>query len=189
MKNWIDIGSDVNWEDHGGTWAKKAKDGSWYVLRFENMCEAVGREWGDRDPYLAEIKRIDFSELSEEQLRSARSCIGAEDECSVEEQLYACHAYGHGAPVDSFYGRRADRVRAEARRAADRYAADAAGLAKRLARPVNAIGSTAAEYGRGDINAALNRGPFDPTKQLMRHMHGMERDPLSEKSRKGVLST
>jgi hypothetical protein len=35
------------------------------------------------------------------------------------------------------------------------------------------VGSTAAEYGRGDIDAALNRGPFDQGKNLMRKLHGM----------------
>lgn len=46
-------------------------------------------------------------------------------------------------------------------------------LAASLARPVNKIGSTAAEYARGDIKSALSRGPSTPEQGLMRHLQGM----------------
>lgn len=177
MRGWTDIGSDVSWDDYGGKWAKKARDGTWYVIVFENMLDCVGeREWGDRPPYLATVKRVALAELSSDQLRTARECVGANETdegwrevCQVE----ACIAYGHGAPLEEFEGRRALSVRAQARRAAEGFMRDAASLAKHLARPVNAIGSTAAEYGRGDVTAALERGPFDDRKNLMRKLSGL----------------
>ena len=34
MPGWTDIGSDVSWDDYGGKWARRARDGSWYVVDF-----------------------------------------------------------------------------------------------------------------------------------------------------------
>ena len=42
MKRWTDIGSDCNWADYGGKWARKAKDGAYYILDFTNMYDACG---------------------------------------------------------------------------------------------------------------------------------------------------
>jgi hypothetical protein len=63
---------------------------------------------------------------------------------------------------------------------------DAALLAERLARPVNRIGTTADEYGRGDIDAGLDRGPASQEKNLMRKLHG--KSPLPEPAADSLLS-
>jgi hypothetical protein len=43
-----------------------------------------------------------------------------------------------------------------------------------MQRPVNALGSTAAEYMRGDLDSAMQRGceAGDPTARLVAKMHG-----------------
>jgi len=176
VKRWTDIGSDVNWVAYGGRWARKARDGSWYIVAFTNGPEAAGRDWTS-DPYVAEVTRIVLSELSDAQLRSARECVGAEDGIDEIAQVEACVMYGHGAPLETFYGRRADSVRAKARRFAETMMRDEKHLKTQLARVVNGIGSTAEEYGRGDLSAALGRGPFDTAKQIVRHMQGLPRVP------------
>lgn len=60
-------------------------------------------------------------------------------------------------------------------------------LEERLDRPVNRIGSTAREYGKGDTESALHRGPFDTGKQIMRKMHGLEPEPKEHKVMFGTL--
>ena len=50
---------------------------------------------------------------------------------------------------------------------------DTVALETARARPVNQIGSTAAEYGRGDLDSALERGPCDMGKQIMRRLQGL----------------
>ena len=178
LRGWTDIGSDVNWEDYGGKWAKKAKDGSWYVIDFTNMVEACGKEAEDC-PYVCEVKRVDLSQLTEEQLKQAYDCCGVdldEVEAKYHEvvKIEACVGYGFYQPLESYSGAKwPARIRAQARRYAETCMRDAALLADRLARPVNKIGSTAEEYGRGDIDSALDRGPFDTGKNLMRRLHGL----------------
>jgi hypothetical protein len=192
MKGWIDIGSYINWEDYGGKWARRAADGSYYVLDFTNMLEACGEEAADC-PFVCEVKRVDLSDIPDERIKSALQCVGLRflgdaivsdsgDEVAPAGDtrrrelvlVEACVSYGCTQPLESFSGAKYPaRIRAEARRYAESLMKDAAALQVRLDHPVNAIGSTAAEYGRGDIDSALNRGPFDTGKNLMRRLHGL----------------
>ena len=186
-RGWIDIGSDGSWEDYGGNWARKSPDGSYYVVVFTNMIDACGeRDLGDGDKFLAEVRRVVLSDIDSETLRQARKCVGLDLE-TVDEphrelaQVEACSSYGAYAPIESFSANGwASRVRSQAFRCAEQMMKDAAAVEVAMAKPVNKIGSTAHEYMRGDINAALDRGPFDPTKNLMRKMHGLP--PESEET-------
>jgi len=195
MRGWTDIGSDVNWGDYGGKWARRAKDGSWYVLDFTNMWDACGEEdcKADRQAqYVCEVKRVNLSTLPIDRIKSALACVGSrmtvegivsdsgdliaakDSEGHMLAIVEACVSYGAVEPLNSFGGDNyPSRVRADARRYAETCMKDAALLAERLARPVNRLGSTAAEYGRGDLDAALNSGPFDTAKNLMRKLSGM----------------
>jgi hypothetical protein len=196
MKGWTDIGSDASWDEYGGKWAKRARDGSYYVVDFTNMWDACGEEECKRDgqaKYVCEVKRVDLSDLSSESIKSALDCVGlrlgvdgiVSDQGDVIAApgdlrrgelvlVEACVSYGNAQPIDSFSGDNySSHIRADARRAAEAFMRDAVALETRLERPVNRIGSTAREYGRGDLNSALSRGPFDPTKNLMRKLHGL----------------
>jgi hypothetical protein len=188
MRNWIELGSDVNWIDYHGMWARQAPDGSWYVLRWTNLLDAGGEEFADT-PYECEVKRIDLDDTPAEQIKSALECCGlrATDEGIISggdivaagDKIPLCLVecliqYGGGAPLETFTGKRyPTRIRAEARRYAEECMRNMPLLAKQLARPVNRIGSTAEEYGKGDIDAALARGPFDTAKNIMRKLHDL----------------
>ena len=195
-KTWQDIGSDVSWDDYGGKWAKRARDGSWYVVEFTNMYDACGEDECKRDgqnQYCAEVHRVDLTDLSPEKIKSALDCVGLTmrsngaiwDSQGIEYAtsyddpkreiviVEACVSYGAKQPIDSFSSNRGPiKLRNEARRSAESYMRDAVALESRLDRPVNRIGSTAREYARGDINAALFRGPIDQTKAIILKMHG-----------------
>lgn len=187
IAGWITGCSDCNWVDYHGMWLKKAKDGSWYVLRWNNLVDAMGeqgaKEYGAQ--YECSVYRVNLFELSEDKINSALESCGWEIEgdhivsdydggvvsgpdyfepCLVETLV----SYGLGAPLESFSGNvRPLSVRAKARRFAMACMKDAALLAKQLSRPVNAIGSTAEEYGRGDIESALWRDPTSPRNELL----------------------
>ena len=195
MKGWKELSSDVNWVDYHGAWARRAPDGSWYVLRWTNLLDAGGREF-EATPFECEVKRVVLASVLPEEIDSAlRSCgwrlengtVVSEcgdtvtdefvDLCIVE----CCIGYGLGEPLETFTGAKHPmRIRAKARRYAERCMKDAALLESRLDRPVNKIGSTAREYGRGDIDSALHRGPFDMSKQIIRKMHGLP--PVGDES-------
>lgn len=201
MRGWTELCSDMNWEDYHGMWCKKAKDGSFYVLRWTNLLDAGGSDFEDQ-PYECEVRRIDFSELpSEEVERALRSCGYREERGHGPVRLHAivnehdgsivvddikqvilvkvecCIQYGLGAPLETFLGKvRPKNLRATARRYAEELMKDAKRLEERLDRPVNNIGSTAREYGKGDLTSALLRdtpGTDPVSMRIMRKMHGI----------------
>lgn len=191
MRGWIELCSDVNWIDYHGMWAKNARDGSWYVIQWTNLVDACGerdaKEMGGE--FSCEVKRLDLGDVGKKEIDSALQSCGyrieagevvseggdvVADGAHFEACIVECAIqYGLGAPLESFGGsKRPLNIRANARRYAESCIRDSALLAERLARPVNRLGSTAAEYGRGDLDSALNRGPFDTAKNLMRKLHG-----------------
>jgi hypothetical protein len=52
-KTWYDLGSDVNWPDHGGTWGRPAptesEPGRWAVLRFDPDTSTTHYGYVDTD--------------------------------------------------------------------------------------------------------------------------------------------
>ena len=164
MKTWTDIGSDVDWEQYGGKWAKAdpAHPGRYYVIEFVNMEEACGSDNEGHDKYLCEIKQVDLNEIPDDELKSAFDCCGYDlddpdyqsDMCKVE----ACASYGISAPMECFGSNTyASRLRAKARRYADELMADEALVQSQLDQTVNGIGSTARDFGQGNTMAGLDR--------------------------------
>ena len=172
---WSVLTGDISWETYGAKWCKKAPDGSWWVLRFEN-CE----EWGDgATGYSCDIQRIDLASVPSAEIASALSSCGLK--ISQEEEAIICphngniiakssddhfemvlveclSGYGTYAPMGEEIGESyPERVRAAARKAADEMMADTAATAVALAKPINRIGTTAAENGRGAVLAPLHR--------------------------------
>jgi hypothetical protein len=182
MRGWTDIGSDMSWEDYGGKWARRARDGSWYVVDFTNMYDACGEgecKRDGQDQYVCEVKRVDLADLDADTLKRARDCVGLNLDDIAEEhreiaQVEACVSYGCSQPLDSFSGNvRPANVRANARRAAEALMRDAVALEAKLETPVNRMGATAREYARGEIMPALTRDPERPENALMLKMVGM----------------
>lgn len=173
MKGWIELCSDVNWADYHGLWAKKARDGSWYVLQFTNLVDAGGSDFADT-PYECQVKRLDLDELSANKVADALRSSGwkkdgatgaivntydGSEVCAAEHTETAlvecCIQYGQGAPLADFTGKHyPERVRAQARRFALECMKDADKLEERLDRPVNAIGTSARNYGLGILFAS-----------------------------------
>ena len=96
LKGWTDIGSDINWQDYGGRWAKRLRPGAYLVLRFENMEECCGADHNPDELYIAEVLCVDLREVTESgALTSAlRSCgvkldarpIGEDDEIRLVQE-------------------------------------------------------------------------------------------------------
>src|SRR5512146_137222 len=94
-RTWVDIGSDVNWQEYGGLWARKVDKVRYQVIRFENT-----NDWGESPGYryhcdLSEV-RLDSPHLTE-----ARRCCDVDDEQAKEPLalVYAMHSYGCVAPL------------------------------------------------------------------------------------------
>jgi hypothetical protein len=179
MKDWMFLTGDVNWEDYGAKWCRKDASGVWWVLDFSNK-----EEWGNgARGYYCEVKRLDLAEVHPTEIKSAlRSCgwridpsrpaivneydghnvhgnyVIAEGLDNMEPVLVECLVgYGVSAPMGSEEGTHPTHVRAAARRLADELMADEKRAEAALAKPVNKIGSTARDFGRGDSLAGLRR--------------------------------
>jgi hypothetical protein len=180
QEGWVDLCSDVNWEDYHGMWGKKGPDGAWYVLKFTNMIDAAGergaKEMGIR--YECALVRVDLAALpAEKKFATLREFSGWErqdDEAREQTIVYGLASSGCAAPLheeqDWNYPAR---VRAAAKREADAIMNDYDRRESLLDRPFNAIGTTAREVGQDDLLAGLRRHAVnpqaepDPKKDLM----------------------
>lgn len=167
MRNlWIDIGSDVNWIDYGGVWARQVDATRWFVLQFANCAD-----WGDTG-YDVELSEVD-TEADPQTLARACDCVGLDqDDATPLELVAAMHSDGAKAPLYSQAGTNAHQLVRAARREARVLIADSDVYRARMDRPVNAIGSTAREYQAGDIRSAVLRGVSegDPRAEIMLRM-------------------
>lgn len=155
-RNWTDIGSDVNWVDYGGTWARKMSDTEYLVLQFEN-CE----DWGDgATGYHVSLSQVD---LDSPQLESAmKSCDCPADGLDtfgdpIAPENYrlckvsSCVLYGAKAPLFQESGRNVRKLVAAAKREARTLMTDREAMSDRLDQPVNAIMTSARNYRDGKI--------------------------------------
>jgi hypothetical protein len=151
-KAWIDIGSDMNWSDYGGRWARHITGTRYHVIRFEN-CE----EWGDGTTgYHCDLQEVD---TSNPQLESALSCSGMTTADLADLQypnrewakVEALSSYGAYAPLWQQAGTNSHALLRAAKRESRLLATDNDAYTERMDRPVNAIGTSARNYGLGII--------------------------------------
>jgi hypothetical protein len=118
------------------------------------------------DQHCDKVSRVDLSEVPESELTSALECCGVDlEEYEAEHaemipwvKVECLVDYGAAAPMGDYsHPHRADCARAEARRAVEEMIADSDHTDRLLDRPVNGIGSTARDFGRGDCMAGLDR--------------------------------
>ena len=151
-KAWIDIGSDCDWQGHGGRWARHIEGTRYHVIRFEN-CE----EWGDgATGYHCDLQEVT---IDNPQLDGARKCVGiAEDWCDeygeplpALAKVEALSSYGAYSPLWQDASANSWALIRAAKRESRLLATDSAEYEDRMDRPVNAIGTSARNYGLGRI--------------------------------------
>lgn len=154
-KAWTDIGSDVNWADYGGLWARHIEGTRYHVIRFENC-----REWGDgATGYHVELSEVT---LDNPQLESALASNGLTmaDMSEIQERgrewakVSALHSHGAKAPLFQNASANSWALLRAAKRESRLLQRDQSEYSDRMDRPVNAIGTSARNYGLGIIFAA-----------------------------------
>ncbi len=168
-KTWIDVGSDVNWQDYGGTWARKVAPGRYHFINFGNWEDMVGGDAAGGPTYNCALSEVDLNLIPQDEVDSAAEFCDLDswidDEVDVEVDVEvkllaiatACHSYGCKAPLEEWNSHNARKLIADARRLS-RSLDDDDLHAAAMERPVNRIGSTAAEYMTGDMSSATLRG-------------------------------
>lgn len=186
---WKWLTGDMSWEDYGGAWFKRLKGSrTYFIVRYEN-----GHEHDKELPrHMFSVVSVNVGEMDAKRLGDIlRSCgwradngaivtdfgdvVAKYDDLDTWDRVVVEAALGYGAyaPLADFNGEKhVLRLRAEARREAETLMRDEDARAERLHRPVNQIGSTAAEYARGDIYSALSRPPETLKKKLLRKIMG-----------------
>lgn len=166
-EGWVDLGSDVNWEEYDGMWGRPASHepaGVWYILRFTNMVNACGErsatEMGIR--YECTVLRVDLTALTRGKKEAVLAEFGDteewDDAARTSGLVYGLASSGCAAPMheESSWNYPA-RVRAAAKRAADKMMNDYDLRETQLDKPYNAIGTTCREVGQDDLLAGLRR--------------------------------
>jgi len=150
---------DVNYVDYGGKWIRQVSEYRYHVIELVNMVDACGSD--ATFTYCVDLSEIDLEEVTDENIKSALSCVGL----SLNEAfrygplalVEALHSYGCKAPMGDFCGNNWRKHMKEAR-ALSRELDDPSAHAERMNRPVNRIGATAKEYMKGDMRSAVMRG-------------------------------
>ncbi len=169
-RTWHDIGSDVNWIDYGGHWARRIDDTRYHVIRFDNLAEHTGDETAGYHVQLSEVS------IDSPQLADALKCCGLEgweDHTKLPLcQVEALASYGAYAPLWQAAGKNAHSLIRQAKAESRRLSASPEAYEQAMDRPVNAIGSTAREYAAGDMLSGVLRGVADgdPRAELMLKM-------------------
>jgi hypothetical protein len=171
--------SDVDYEN-GRMNARKVGAHAWQFLEMIDVHSATGEDTGPR--YACEVKYVDLASLSPDTIKSAvESCGSPEYASDPRAVAEMCAQYGAAAPLHSENGNNRREVMRAAYRAADDLLSPDT-FSDAMARPVNALGSTAEEYMRGDLDAAMARGveSGDPSARLLAKMHGIPDDAIND---------
>jgi hypothetical protein len=207
-QGWIDICSDVNWQDYHGLWGIRIDMGEWYLIKFTNMAEHFSEEELKEYPqFEAQVLYVNLNDIDKKELKNACDCCGYGNSdwnhghVPIGNELMminACASYGTAANLDTVESNvHALRVRASAKRIVEAYIADKDSLEDELDKPMNAIGTTKREQAKGNILGGLERyavdlscGTEDPNtegnqrKNLMLKLYGVNTESLIPQSNK-----
>lgn len=169
---------DINPNEYGGGFWRLVSDRAFQFIELTNMDEACGSDNEGQPRYVVELSMVDLKAIPQSELDAAVRSCGTETEASKAsdpDMAYTVWQYGLRAPLGSWSGNNAHKLLRAAKSRAHELRNDAAELAEQMAAPVNAIGSTAAEFMRGDINAAMARGIQEgrTDARIMGKMHGL----------------
>lgn len=172
---------DRNWLDYGGVWMRHVDGERFHFIRLDNMDEACGRDNEGHPTYSVDLSEVNLSTVTPSEITSAMQCYGidrrdimTDDDDGNAATLAECvRSYGIASPLHSVRTNNAHKGITECRRESYRLTRDAEAYEAAMERPVNAIGSTAREFGRGDLNSALVRGleAGDKTARIIGKMY------------------
>ena len=146
-----------------------------------SIGEAEAKECGK---WAVDLKEIDLDLLTDKQINEVLRFIGQDTtpdpRMNDEWMVDACADYGCAAPLFQGQGNNRGKLIAQAKRES-RELDDPIKHEAAMDRPVNAIGSTAREFGQGDFTSAMLRGASqgDPKAKLMLKIHGAKDEDIN----------
>lgn len=169
---------------YGGKWIRHIAGPRYHVVRLDNMDEACGSDNEGSPRYHADLSEVDISDT--ENVRQAlESCgwDGFPDESDPHRGLAlaeALHSYGCTAPLWQEAGGNGWALIRQGKAESRMLESDPEALDERMNTPVNALGSTAREFQRGDIESAIVRGiqAGNRNAEIVAKMHGATADDI-----------
>lgn len=155
---------DRNWLDYGGVWSRHVADKRFHFIELTNMDEACGRDNAGHPTYDVQLSEVDLDTVPSAEVASAMQCCGLDRHdvmvmgMSAEALAETVRSYGVSSPLHSVSSNNAHKAIAECRAESYRLTQDETAYEAAMSRPVNALGSTAREFGQGDLHSALLRG-------------------------------
>jgi hypothetical protein len=158
----------------GGTFLRHVADRRYHAIRFDNMDEACGRDNEGRETYHGSLVEVDLSVAN---LQSAAECHGEDAEDHDDEALaFMVAGYGEYAPLHDEASNNGHKLIRELKAESRLLEDDSDAYEAAMNRPVNALGATAREFQRGDMDSAMNRG-LRANEQNAQLMAKIERRP------------
>lgn len=168
---------DVNWLDYGGVWCRHIDGRRFHFIELTNMDEACGRDNEGHPTYSVTLSEVDLEDVPEAQqadaLRSCGSDTGRPEHLDDSALAEIVRSYGIASPLREESTNNAHKGIAACRAESYRLTRDDKAYRQAMARPVNRIGSTAREFGRGDLTSGLVRSARagDPNAQIIAKMY------------------
>jgi len=151
---WLYSG-DVDVLGYGGTFLRHVADRRYHAIRFDNMDEACGSDNEGQDTYYGSLVEVD---LNEADTQAAAQSWGMEDEDNDDVTLaFMVASYGEYAPLQNESGNNGHAIIRSLKRESRELEADPEAYEAAMSRPVNALGATAREFQRGDMDSAMDR--------------------------------
>lgn len=127
-RTWYDIGSDINWIDYGGNWARQITATTYHVIRFDNMLEALGeRDFAESGSARYNVQLCEVDIESDSLVDALRSCGTGDEEANnlPLNKVAALSGYGAYVPLESYSGNNAHILLQQAKRESRRLQRDA----------------------------------------------------------------
>jgi len=148
-----------------------------------DMNAYCGRDNEGQPKYCVELSLVDLDVIPASNVESAIASCGWDDDMEADDLQIAeaCRSYGAKAPLFSDSGNNWRKLLADARREANELASPRK-LTAAMNRPVNKLGSTAAEYMRGDLDSAMTRGVLagDQGARICAKMYGIDQVTIDD---------
>jgi len=166
-EDWKFLTGDVNWEEYGGKFVLRVAKRRFFIIDVLNWYETVGEDEATCE-FNVSLDECDVSVLSEKNKEDLLSSCGWEGADRTDPLVWAemMHSYGMKAPLWGEDGDDIEELMEEAKSAAAELLDDPSLHAEYLQTPVNAIGSTAMEFMKGDLTSAMDRALAQETEMV-----------------------
>ena len=157
----------------------------YHGIEVTDMIDACGEnEVSKENKWAVDLKEIDLDLLTDKQINEVLRFIGQDTNpdprMNDEWMVDSCADYGCAAPLFQGQGNNRGKLIAQAKRES-RELDDPIKHEAAMDRPVNAIGSTAREFGQGDFQSAMIRGAMQgkPEAKLMLRIYGANDEQIN----------